>query len=141
MTETPDGNVPHVTLQRIEDAIRSSWSVETCDPTDVPVWSTANPSRGQCAVTTLVVHDLLGGQMLEAEVLFPDGARQGFHYWNRLIGFDLDLTREQFSEDEVVQAPKLIEGPSVIPWLAHDQYVIFRQRVYDALGMEAPTGS
>ena len=65
--------------------------IETCDPSDAALWTPANPSRGQCAVTALVVHDLLGGLLLEAEVHHADGSPQGFHYWNRLAGLDVDL--------------------------------------------------
>jgi hypothetical protein len=137
--DASDGTVPHLTLHRLEEAIRTSWSLETCDPTDVPTWTTDNPARGQCAVTALVVHDMLGGQMLEAEVRLADGSPQGYHYWNRLVGFDLDLTREQFSEDEIVQEPQLIGRSPGLPWRAHEQYLVFRERVYAALGLEVPT--
>jgi hypothetical protein len=138
VSDGPGGATPLLSLRRVEDAIRAAWSIETCDPTDIPSWTTANRARGQCAVTTLVVHDLLGGQMLEAEVHFRDGSRQGFHYWNRLDGFDLDLTLEQFTTDEVVQEPTLIDWPSGVPWRAHEQYLIFRKRVYADLGLEEP---
>ena len=130
--------VSGLTLRAVEEAIRQSWSVETCDPTDVSVWSAANPARGQCAVTSLVLNDLVGGQLLEAEVRLPDGSRQGFHYWNRLAGFDLDLTLEQFADDETVQAPRLIDRFAGGPWLAYQQYHVFRARVYGALGLEVP---
>jgi hypothetical protein len=129
-----------LTLDDVESAIRASWSVETCDPTDVPFWSTAEPSRGQCAVTSLVVHDLLGGELLEAEVNHADGSPQGFHYWNRFIGVDVDLTRRQFKSGEVVQQPHLIERLPSVPWLAHEQYLIFRDRVRAALGLPAADG-
>jgi hypothetical protein len=105
--------MPLASLSRLEDAIRSSWSAETCDPVDRAVWSRENPSRGQCAVTALVVHDLLGGELLMAEVLHADGTRQGVHYWNRLAGgMELDLTREQFLPGEVVQAPEVVAPPA-----------------------------
>jgi hypothetical protein len=122
-----------LTLQALEAAIRQSWTLETCDPTDREIWTAGNPARGQCAVTSLVVHDMLGGELLESEVHLPDGTRQGFHYWNRLPGFDLDLTREQFSEDEVVQAPQVVQRLPDYPWLSHEQYLIFRQHVHAAL--------
>ena len=99
-----------LTLHEVEAAIRSSWSVETCDPTDEERWTPENPSLGQCAVTALVVHDLLGGELLEAEVHYTDGTRQGFHYWNRLAGVDIDLTRAQFAGNEHVQSPHLVDG-------------------------------
>ncbi len=126
-----------LTLAGLESAIRASWSLETCDPTDIPNWSPAEPSLGQCAVTALVVHDLLGGELLEAEVEHADGSPQGFHYWNRFAGVDVDLTRRQFAKGEVVLAPHLIERLPSAPWLAQDQYVIFRDRVRAVLHAQA----
>jgi hypothetical protein len=126
--------VPPHTLAEIEAAIRSAWSVETCDPVDVPDWSLANPSRGQCGVTALTLHDVFGGDLLEAEVLYPDGSRQGFHYWNRLPGgLEVDLTAAQFSPDEVVQAPKVVVRAPSPPTRGAEQYERFRQRVVQAL--------
>ncbi len=122
-----------LTLGAIEGAIRACWSIETCDPTDATKWTPANPSLGQCAVTALVVHDLVGGELLEAEVHYADGSRQGFHYWNRLAGVDIDLSRAQFASNEHVQPPHLVDRLPDQPWLAHDKYVVFRDRVRAAL--------
>ena len=127
-------------LEALRDAVRASWSLETCDPTDAAEWTPANPSRGQCAVTALVVHDLFGGQLLEAEVHFRDGSRQGFHYWNRLARGDVDLTREQFSNHELLQEPRVVDRLPEFPWRAQEQYLIFRRRVYAALKMPPPEG-
>jgi hypothetical protein len=97
----------------IERVIRASWSQETCDPVDLAAWSPETPARGQCAVTALIVQDLLGGDLLLAEVLYADGSRQGVHYWNRLPdGTELDLTREQFTASETVQAPDVVPRPA-----------------------------
>jgi len=126
-----------LTLEGLEAAIRASWSLDTCDPSDAAQWTPANPSRGQCAVTALVVHDLLGGLLLEAEVHRADGSPQGFHYWNRLAGVDVDLTWDQFADGEVVEEPRLIDRLPSAPWLAHDQYLTFRDRVRAALHMPA----
>ena len=126
-----------LTLTDLESAISVSWSLDTCDPTDIPTWTPAEPSQGQCAVTALVVHDLLGGLLLEAEVHHVDGSHQGFHYWNRFAGVDVDLTRRQFREGEVVQTPHLIERLPAFPWKAQEQYVIFRDRVHAALRLRA----
>jgi hypothetical protein len=99
-------------LADIEALIRSSWSEQTCDPVDLAEWSPENPARGQCAVTALVVQDLLGGELLLADVHNADGSRQGVHYWNRLAGgVEVDLTREQFARSEVVQAPAIVARP------------------------------
>ena len=133
---TPGDKEP-LTFHDLETAIHDSWSLETCDPTDVPSWTPAQPSQGQCAVTALVVHDLLGGELLEAEVRHADGSPQGYHYWNRFAGVDIDLTRRQFASGEVVQAPHLIARLPSSPWLAQEQYVVFRDRVRAALGLPA----
>jgi hypothetical protein len=129
-----------LTLEVLQAAIRASWSLETCDPTDASCWTPDNPSLGQCAVTALVVHDLLGGQLLEAEVHHEDGSRQGFHYWNRLTGVDIDLTREQFTSNEHVQEPHLIDRLPSAPWRAQDQYAIFRDRVRAVLCLSPQEG-
>jgi hypothetical protein len=99
-------------LADIEAVIRSSWSEKSCDPVDLTEWSAENPARGQCAVTALVVQDLLGGELLLAEVHSADGSRQGVHYWNRFPhGVEVDLTREQFTQSEVIQAPTVVPRP------------------------------
>ena len=97
----------------IEAVIRSSWSEKTCDPVDLPEWSPENPARGQCAVTALVVQDLLLGELLLGEVHNVDGSRQGVHYWNRFAdGVEVDLTREQFTRSEVIHAPTVVARPA-----------------------------
>src|SRR3954454_24381861 len=96
---------------QIEGVIRGSWSRESCDPVDLADWSPENPARGQCGVTALVVQDLLGGELLLAEVHHVDGRRQGVHYWNRIGGVEVDLTREQFRDGEVIGAPRVVERP------------------------------
>src|SRR3954468_204190 len=95
--------VLHTSLDALEAAIRAAWSAASCDPVDLPDWSPANPARGQCGVTALVVQDLLGGELLIADVHRADGTRQGVHYWNRFAGgVEVDLTREQFTQGEVI---------------------------------------
>jgi hypothetical protein len=100
------------TLKDIELAMGGAWSRETCDPVDKDYWSAQNPSRGQCGVTALVLQDLLGGDLLIASVLHSDGSHQGYHYWNRLgTDCEVDLTREQFTNGEIVQAAEVSAGP------------------------------
>lgn len=121
------------TLRALEDAVRASWSIETCDPVDQHEWSTDNPARGQCGVTALVLSDLLGGVLLEAEV-FLGGEKVEYHYWNRLpSGFDIDLTREQFTRGETFSDPREVEpqapGPEHAPG-----YALLAERVRSRLG-------
>jgi hypothetical protein len=111
-THAPPGTVRSATLAEIEAAIRSSWGRDTSD--DPEEWSTSNPARGQCAVTALLVRELLGGEIVVANVLH-DGRRVERHAWNRLpSGLILDLTRDQFRNGERFGAPVVEE-----PVLAH----------------------
>jgi uncharacterized protein (DUF952 family) len=125
-------------LAEIERVIRASWSRETCDPVDRDVWSPDNPSRGQCAVTALVVQDLCGGELLLAEVHYADGSRQGLHYWNRLgEGVELDLTREQFHADEIIQTAEPVERPADLSTgRLYPQYQALSRAVRAGLGGE-----
>lgn len=130
MTGTP-------ALSAIEAAIRASWSIETCDPIDRHEWSAANPARGQCGTTALVVSDLLGGSLLEAQV-FRDGVQVEYHYWNRLpSGVDIDLTREQFTRGETFSEPVEVEPRTPGPVHAPG-YALLAERVRARLG---PAGS
>jgi hypothetical protein len=129
ISERGDG----VSLEVLQSAIRASWRLDTCDATDAAIWAPTNPSLGHCAVTALVVHDFFGGELLEAEVFFQNGSRQGFHYWNRLASVEVDLTREQFKSHEVVQEPQVIDRLPEFPWRAEEQYLVFRERVHAAL--------
>jgi hypothetical protein len=54
------------TLAQLEQAIRGAWSEDTASEDND--WTPENPSCGQCDITTLVVHDLLGGDVLSADV-------------------------------------------------------------------------
>lgn len=129
----PAEGVP--SLGAVERAVRASWSRETCDECEVDAWSPENPSRGQCGPTALTVHDLFGGALLLAEVWWPDGRWQGYHWWNRLPdGRELDLTREQFGPDEIVQLPREVDRPSGRPRRCAAQYELLRDRVLTAIG-------
>lgn len=118
------------TIEQVAGACRASWSVETCDPVDLPLWSETNRARGQCGVTALVINDLCGGDLILAEVLRPDGSRQGVHFWNRLPdGSELDLTRSQFTDGEQVQPGRVMPRPGGPPLRCAEQYTLLRDRV------------
>jgi hypothetical protein len=120
----------------LEAAIRGSWSEASCDPHDAP-WPPENPSRGQCNVTALVVQDHAGGDIVRSTVLHADGTRQGLHFWNRLPdGSEVDLTREQFIDGEVVQdaAAEIQERPADLSHgRVYQQYLALSERVAAAL--------
>ncbi len=123
------------TLDQVSDALRASWTRGTADPVDAELWHEGNPSRGQCGASSFVVQDLLGGDLILAEVFFPDGTRQGVHYWNRLPdGTEIDLTREQFVDGEAVVHPQVVTrvpGPPMARCI--DQYLMLLKSVLERL--------
>ena len=76
---------------KVSAALCQSWSLETSyDPAG---WSEHNSAWGQCAVSALIVQDVMGGELLVGKI---NGVE---HYWNELPdGRQIDLTRHQFGK-------------------------------------------
>lgn len=93
--------MPTWTLTEIEAAVRSSWGPDTFfASTDYMARGSGQPSRGQCGTTALVIQNLLGGDLMVADVEY-EGRVEGVHYWNVTPGgLELDLTRDQFTPEE-----------------------------------------
>lgn len=87
-------HVRSVPLSELHERLRQAWSQPTSSDPDN--WSEENPAWGQCAVTALIIQDILGGDLLRSTV-------QGCsHYWNRLPdGAHVDLTWEQFESTAI----------------------------------------
>ncbi|MEK3975807.1 YunG family protein [Psychrobacillus sp. FSL K6-1267] len=71
--------------EKIKYALSNSWSIESSTK-----WSKENIAKGQCGVTTLVVHDLLGGEILKTKLL------DDWHFYNSINGKRYDFTDSQF---------------------------------------------
>lgn len=113
------------TLSEVERAVRAGWGEDTCVPEDLPKWHPGNPARGQCGVTALVLHDLLGGSLVRGEVRVA-GERVDYHWWNRFgTGLEVDLTREQFAPEERGVGGVAIERPPEIRRM-REEYELLR---------------
>lgn len=127
------------TLTELEQAISQSWSEDTADPREGEQWSLDNPALGQCDVTSLVVHDLLGGELAAADV-YLDGQRVEAHMWNRLPrGLEIDLTRDQFRQGEVLGEPRFRPRPQRFEpshprYHRYEAYLVLARRVRERLG-------
>jgi hypothetical protein len=129
----------HADRHELFEAIAGSWSAETCDPADRGQWSPANPSKGHCGVSALVVNDFLGGDLVFADVVYSDGSAQGYHYWNRLAdGTEVDLTLDQFRAGERVLPGRVVVRPPGPPRRCADEYQLLRDRVLLLLARVAP---
>lgn len=67
------------------NALRKSWSIQSSSK-----WSVDNPAKGQCGVTSLVVQDILGGEIRKTFL------EEGWHFYNIINGERKDFSEEQF---------------------------------------------
>ncbi|WP_234343706.1 YunG family protein [Streptomyces sp. NRRL F-5123] len=133
-----------LSLLDLDRALRASWAADTCSPDDVAreAWSPGNPAWGHCDISALLVHDLLGGDLVVGEVDLA-GDRQGYHWWNALpSGLQIDVTKEQFRRGQrVTGARRVVRPPGPLPrrW---EEYIRLRERVAGHLGgpLPAPGG-
>lgn len=86
-----DGDSRVQTLGDLYEILRKCWSRETAYHSCQADWVPADPTYGQCAVTAMLVYDLFGGTIHRIRV---EGG--GTHYFNKIDGHYIDLTREQF---------------------------------------------
>lgn len=71
--------------------LEQCWSKETAYPSCQEEWVPSDPSYGQCAITAMLVCDMFGGSIHKIRV-----SGGGTHYFNKINGKYVDLTREQF---------------------------------------------
>jgi hypothetical protein len=115
---------------QIKRACEQVWAADTSASGDE--WTPANPSLGQCAVTSLLVQDICGGELQRSTI-------QGVsHYWNLLPGgVEIDLTRIQFGSNQELDEPAqarerdyvLSYGPTA------ERYELLRGRVLPLLDL------
>lgn len=65
--------------------LKTAWSLESSSS-----WTSENPAKGQCSVTSLVVQDIFGGSILKTKT------HGGTHFYNLIDGVRWDLTVSQF---------------------------------------------
>ena len=71
-------------------SISRVWSGDTSSPAEV--WSQSNPAQNHCSITSLVVQDYFGGEILTTKT------SGGTHFYNLIDGKKWDLTFRQFAE-------------------------------------------
>lgn len=74
-------------LDELRSALERCWDEQTSAGGYTP----ERPSTGQCAVTAMIVQDRFGGDLMR---VINEGDS---HYYNRIDGVDVDLTRDQFN--------------------------------------------
>ena len=71
----------------VQGVLRKAWSLATASQ-----WTANNPAAGQCNVTSLLIHELFGGDLLKTPLPAGD------HFYNRIDGLRYDFTASQFDQ-------------------------------------------
>lgn len=93
----------------LRNKLHKAWSRET---SYIPEeWSEQNPSRGQCAVTALLVQEYMGGNIVKCNVVGDVSS----HFYNMLEnGEVVDFTREQFGSNFQFTDEAIVSRASVM---------------------------
>jgi len=103
--------------EQLRVILRRCWSSKTGLQ-----WLPENPARGQCNVTSLVVHDLCGGEILKTETA------GGWHFYNFVDGRRYDLTASQFASP-VTYADKASNRAEALAGTTEESYAVLNARV------------
>lgn len=71
--------------ERLIEIFLECWSLKSSSR-----YLESNPARGQCSVTSLVIHNYFGGEILKTK------CSKGCHFYNRINGRRYDITASQF---------------------------------------------
>jgi hypothetical protein len=72
---------------KISKALLRSWSQNSSS-----LYTEKCPARGQCGVTSLVIQDNFGGEILKTQI------NNETHFYNRIKGEAIDFTASQFEQ-------------------------------------------
>ncbi len=108
-----------VSPDQLLSMLRESWSTETSSQ-----WLPENPARGQCNVTSLVVQDFFGGEILKT------AASGGWHFYNRIAGERHDFTASQFPAP-IPYSDIASSREEALAGTGEEQYMALKARVND----------
>lgn len=98
----------------VQRALRKAWSLSTASQ-----WTAASPAAGECNVTSLLIHDLFGGELLKTPLPAGD------HFYNRIEGRRYDFTASQFDEP-IAYMDLLTNRADAERGVAHDELAELR---------------
>jgi hypothetical protein len=66
----------------VQEALNRTWALENC-----PEWTPDNPADDQSSVTSQLIYDIFGGEILKTH------KKRGWHFYNRINGKRIDFTK------------------------------------------------
>lgn len=119
-----------IRLKELRSKFEKSWSRDTC--WHKAVFHPKLPSGGQCFVTSMIVQDIFGGDLIQGIVKQKDGKMT--HFWNRFPdGREFDFTSDQFvGGDGIHRHPLAVESNKFAsPNRKSKRYLILKNRIVE----------
>ena len=115
-----------MTLTEIRPHVEAAWFSDTTYTPDE--WCHTNPSRGNCAVTSVYLVRMFGGDLRKGYV--ADCGRKVAHYWAVIDGEVVDWTWQQFRRPRFgPQSWKATESDLIADAWMQERYDTFAARV------------
>ena len=71
----------------VQEALKRSLALD-----NNPGWTPDNPADDHSSVTSLLIHDIFGGEILKTH------KKKGWHFYNRINGERIDFTRSEMGK-------------------------------------------
>lgn len=113
-----------INFETIESLLKKCWSKESST-----LYTPQNPAKGQCGVTSLVIQDIFGGEIVKTETI------EGWHYYNRFEDKYIDFTESQF-ERRVIYVNHLSNREEAMQDTNQEQYSYLKKRFTEELNKE-----
>ncbi len=82
-------------INELKSILNKCWGIDTCYSKCKDYWNEENKACGQCAITSVIVKNYFGGEI--RKTIVNDMA----HYFNYINEEVIDLTREQFKNNDI----------------------------------------
>ena len=126
-----------INIEKMRIALKNSWGSDTIYPKDAQKWSQEVPSTGQCAVSSLVVQDYFGGNLVFS--------KDFNHFWICLDSDKLiDFTKDQFGfnvsfQDQInVKRRDILKGEQALEAKTSLRYKLLKNKVKKELKQLSP---
>ena len=117
-------------INKIAKALKSSWNRDTCYPSCLKIYDVSDKSTGQCAITSLIINDYLGG-IIQSGYIEELGIK---HYWNLINDEVIDITKGQFNKQyEFLDIKEKTREEMLSNENTKIRYELLRKRVSDFL--------
>lgn len=117
----------------VQKALKKCWALDFN-----PRWKPSNPSVDQDSVTSLMLYDIFGGEILKT----PIPQKKGWHFYNRIDGKRFDFTKSEIGRLSLFNRVEDISATpeEVCNYFETEDYLTLRRRFIrayeEALGLK-----